>query len=299
MSWLKQYWSSPEYRNSRFIALRRLKRQFKAVPTQEVLDETAWGLPIYCVPTDPLDSQIWYRGMVDIEVAESLWRLARHGTTTADVGANIGFMTGVLASRLDAGSQIFSFEPNPMILPRLRRNVEAWMRRPGSAKMTVVDKAVGDAPGVVTLYVPSEDGINSAVGTLEPDGSAFELHHKVEVQATTLDDLFPTETLDLLKLDVERHEAAVLRGASNMLAEGRVRTIVYEDLGAGDDDVLSILKASGFVVVGVRAGLKGPLLVRDDEDPEREPANRIATMEPDRVFRIMETPGWRCLARGQ
>lgn len=297
MSWLSQYLTSPEYRNSRFIAFRRFKRQLRRVPEGEVLDETAWGLPIYCVPSDPLDSQIWYRGMVDIEVAETLWRLARPGTVVADVGANIGFMTGVLASRLDPSAAIHSFEPNPLILERLRKNVDLWRKRDNAPQISVVDKAVGDAPGTVTLYLPSEDGINSAVGTLEPTGSAFELHHKVEVEATTLDSLFPSETIDLLKLDVERHEASVLRGAAKLLSDGRIRTIVYEDLGAGDDAVLEILKAAGFTVLGIRADTAGPVLVRDHDDPEREPANRIATLEPDRVFAIMGESGWKCLSR--
>ena len=50
----------------------------------------------------------------------------------------------------------------------------------------------------------------------------------MSVECATLDSLFPTETIDLLKIDVEGAELQVLKGAERMLSERRVRDIILE-----------------------------------------------------------------------
>ena len=45
------------------------------------------------------------------------------------------------------------------------------------------------------------------------------------VAVTTLDAYCSERGIDALKLDVQGHEPAVLRGSARMLAEGRIRTI--------------------------------------------------------------------------
>jgi FkbM family methyltransferase len=172
MSRIQQFRTVPEYRGSKWVAWRRLKRQFKTAPATEILDETAWGMKILCVPADPLDSHIWYRGMIDLEVAECLSRLVRPVTTVADVGANIGFMAGVVAEKLGANGEVIAFEPNPQVTPRLNRNVELWRKRPGAPKITVVENAVSDAPGEVTMHLVNAEGTNTAAGPL-PLRAAF------------------------------------------------------------------------------------------------------------------------------
>ena len=43
-----------------------------------------------------------------------------------------------------------------------------------------------------------------------------------------LDDEIPVERIDVLKVDVEGYEPAVLRGAARLLSEGRVGAVVCE-----------------------------------------------------------------------
>ena len=62
--------------------------------------------------------------MYETEVTESLWRLARVGDLAVDVGANIGYMTSILAVKAGARGKINSFEPHPTIFQRLRLNVK-------------------------------------------------------------------------------------------------------------------------------------------------------------------------------
>ena len=48
------------------------------------------------------------------------------------------------------------------------------------------------------------------------------------VRLDTLDDLLPSETIDVLKIDVEGGESQVLLGAQRIINEKRVRHIIME-----------------------------------------------------------------------
>jgi hypothetical protein len=52
----------------------------------------------------------------------------------------------------------------------------------------------------------------------------------------------------LIKLDVEGHEAAVLRGLSAALADPRCKLVVFEDHVTEDSEVKRFLRTHGFIM---------------------------------------------------
>jgi FkbM family methyltransferase len=133
--------------------------------------------------------------------------------TVADVGANVGFHTVVIAREVGPSGEVHAFEPLPETVGLLRANV--W--RHGCDNVTLHEAAATDAPGTVSLE-------------LDPDGrsGAHLAEGGIEVAATTLDAALGGRRLDVLKLDVEGAEPLVLRGARDVLAASPALIAVVE-----------------------------------------------------------------------
>src|ERR1700682_4087610 len=64
-----------------------------------------WGTSIYVHPEHHIGRAIWHLGLYDLAVTEALWRLVDSGELAVDIGANIGYMTGVMAVRAGASGR--------------------------------------------------------------------------------------------------------------------------------------------------------------------------------------------------
>lgn len=140
------------------------------------------------------------------------------GELVFDVGAHVGDRTAAFA---DLGARVVALEPNPALVPWLRRLVG---RRPG---VTVVEHAVGAEAGRARLALSEATPTLSTVASewrerIVRDNPTFRRarwDREVEVEVTTLDDLIETYgEPSFCKIDVEGHEAAVLEGLSRPLA---------------------------------------------------------------------------------
>jgi FkbM family methyltransferase len=143
-------------------------------------------------------------------------RLAVSSRTVLDVGANIGLYACLAARHAPDGAQIIAFEPVPENLRYLARN----LRENGlTGRVQVQPLAVGDRVGEITLFTVEGDvsiGTHS-VSAHNASGSSTTLR----VPVTTLDAVVArlcAGPVDLLKVDVEGFEGAVLDGARDLLA---------------------------------------------------------------------------------
>lgn len=150
------------------------------------------------------------------EIYESL-QYERHadfipqsGWTVFDVGANIGVFTVLQATQ---GAIVYSFEPNPDSYSRLSRNVAANKLRD---RVRLFPTALGDERGVGSLHVIGGGTTGGVVTPVEADASAS----GVAVPIATLDEVvstLPGSSIDLLKIDAEGSEVAILRGGERTL----------------------------------------------------------------------------------
>ena len=129
-----------------------------------------------------------------------------------DVGANIGYFTGLMSKLAGAGGRVLAVEPEPNNLRLLRENV----RRNGLSNVEVFAVGLGAEEGSAALgiYKPSNRGRHSIV---DADGKP-----QITIPVRRLDDLVresaPTvNTWSLLKMDVEGYEGFVLEGAKETL----------------------------------------------------------------------------------
>lgn len=160
-------------------------------------------------------------GRWEPHVERCIRRLLRPGDTAIDVGANLGYFTASMAQRVGEEGQVFSFEPVPPTFDRLRLSVSLN----DFGQVTALPVALGDSDGTAEIaFDPRFAGSASLHGSR----TARSESHLVPVRR--LDDLVAAGEVGrprLLKIDVEGHELAVIRGALRTISEAQP-FIVFE-----------------------------------------------------------------------
>ena len=149
------------------------------------------------------------------------------GLVIFDVGASFGDFTSAALEAMPPGTVIHAFEPSHTAMAKFRGTIAG---HPKAHQVRAHTIGLSNSKGNATLYAPFN---GSGIGTLHP--APFDVLGSTKaieaVELTTID-VFCSEhgieRIDLLKLDVEGHELAVLQGARGMIDAGRVRFIQFE-----------------------------------------------------------------------
>lgn len=134
-----------------------------------------------------------------------------------DVGANIGLMA-IPVLYAEPQCRVISFDPSVNVLPSLRKTMAG---APFGDRWTLVEKAVGAAPGTITFTLSSE--ANSLFDGIRPTQRVASAA-QVQVEMTTLDQVWTDlerPRVSVIKIDVEGAESEVLRGAAEVLRAER------------------------------------------------------------------------------
>ncbi|MDP4013851.1 MAG: FkbM family methyltransferase [Candidatus Nanopelagicales bacterium] len=131
-------------------------------------------------------------------------KLARSSVRFLDVGAYTGIYS--LIACADGPGEAIAFEPNPAVRPLLARNIRA---NNFDHRVTVIPKAASDTPGTATMTIP----FDTTAARLDASGTG------PCVEVTTVDDVLAGRRVDIMKIDVERLEPQVLKGAANSLSQ--------------------------------------------------------------------------------
>jgi FkbM family methyltransferase len=185
-----------------------------------------------CDLSETLQRQFYFFGTYFVEQALlDCWQtLAKTAQVIFDVGANAGIYS-LAAISSNPAATVYAFEPTPEIATRLRLAAAFNQLH----QLNVQESAVSDAQGhVMLIRCRGAKGSNEGMNFIQREGEVGE-----RVRAETLDAFCrdrSIDRIDLLKIDVQGHEAAVLRGASELLNEGRIDMILME-LNWWADDV--------------------------------------------------------------
>lgn len=159
-----------------------------------------------------------------------------------DVGANIGIFAVAQARR---GARVYAFEPNPEPRRRLVKTVQA---NGLDQAITVLPYALSSEAGHGTLSIQDNYTPGAAITVTPPSWNEPAAGAAIDV--TTLDDVagrLAVERIDLIKIDTEGAETAVLTGAGRSLR--RVERIVLEYHGSQDARTIeTLLVEQGFVI---------------------------------------------------
>lgn len=176
-----------------------------------------------------------------------------------DVGANIGAIAEKYR-RLFSGAKIYAFEPFPEVYNELSRKMS------GDQRIIPCKLALGSAQAKKSLRVNASSATNSLLETEESAASYWgvglmDTTTTVEVPVATIDEFCRdkrVETIDILKMDTQGTELEVLKGATGMLSDGRIRVIYTEMLVAPSykgqskpHELMAFLDGFGYELCGI------------------------------------------------
>lgn len=170
-----------------------------------------------------LASNLYWKGLDGYEPATSrtLQFFFPRVTSFVDAGANYGFYS-LLGALWNPDLRITAFEPVPQIREGLVRNVGLnHLER----QIRVIPAALSNKSGRATMYLPSSDVTDvESTGTLVEDSWQRKKNSpRLEIESVTFDEFEKSYAMkvELVKIDVEDHEASVLEGMQGTLRRDR------------------------------------------------------------------------------
>lgn len=182
---------------------------------------------------DHIQSIIRSGSFYELEELELIARVAGAPKRILDVGANIGNHSVYFAHRFDA-ELVAPVEPNPLVVSLLRENLRLnW--RP-SMDLRLVGAGLSDRRGSGEMIVASTANLGGARLDQTAGGS---------LPVYRGDDIFPDQAFDLIKIDVEGMELAVVAGLSEVLRRSDA-TVFLEVLIGNIDEAIAQMQALGY-----------------------------------------------------
>jgi FkbM family methyltransferase len=267
---------SAERAIDRFIRQPRRRKAWAAM--REPFDhQGARGRRFRLHPGEFVDSVIFMEGMYERRFLELLLRRFRSGTML-DIGANIGNHTIVLAEVFD---RVHAFEPNPVVLDRLRYNVGINQL---DSKVVIHPVGLGDTSGDFA-FVQNDDGNLGGSGFVNPDEGSAVAGKKI-LRVENADDYIERlglDRIDFIKIDVEGWEPSLFAGLVKTIS--RFRPIIAFEYHANVAPITDFQK--------IRATLPGYVLAEASHAPPHGMMQKLAWNTVHRglpVLDVLESP---------
>lgn len=205
-------------------------------------------------------------GFIPIDIANAeesfLQRLELEGKTVFDIGGWEGVFTLFFARRVGEKGAVITFEPNPDNYQRILENV----RLNHFSNVQLRPFAIAEEPGETSLVLERH---LTGTGTLDA-GARARVEQKrdarvYQVQVDSLDHQIQAYKLplpDLVKIDVEGMELAVLKGMADLISRSKPQLFIeVHRTSSGTEarnarDVVGWLLSQGYSILHVESGQK-------------------------------------------
>jgi FkbM family methyltransferase len=161
----------------------------------------------------------YWLGTYEPELQLALRHFVRPGWVAYDLGANIGYLSLMLARLVGTGGHVFAVEALPANLERLRQNLALNHLQ---STVEVVAAAVTDQPGLVQFLVGPSIGMGKAAGSAGRE--SIDYTEQISVLGLSLDDFVYAQgnpPPQVVKMDIEGGELLALPGMRRLLREAR------------------------------------------------------------------------------
>jgi FkbM family methyltransferase len=191
----------------------------RAAPTGLVEVKVAGGdLAGFTILLDMQVDKDYWLGTYEPELQSALRELIPPGAIIFDVGANIGYVSLLLAKAAGESGKVFAFEALPSNVDQLRRNVALNNMQ---KRVMVIDRAVTRSSGPVNFLVHASGGMGKVAGSA---GREDKYESEVSVLGISLDEFVYGQgnpAPQVVKMDIEGGEVLALPGMQRVLNEAR------------------------------------------------------------------------------
>jgi FkbM family methyltransferase len=205
-------------------------------------------------------------GFWEMWVTEVIAAMVRPGMVVADIGANLGYFTVLMAQLVGRTGHVHAFEPNPRMVDLLHRSLEV---NGFSQHVSLHQVGLCAENGTdLALIIPPGEPKNAhivSLGEVLPE-------HGVRVPGVRLDSRAEWAKIEFAKIDVEGAEQLIWAGSQGLLDNRTLKTVILEFTPgryADPGDFLDRLTAPGFTLsridyhVGIEPITKQDVLARD------------------------------------
>jgi FkbM family methyltransferase len=154
--------------------------------------------------------------------------LCDDSSVSVDIGANLGVYSYLMRQH---SKSVIAFEPNPFYANMVRRALK---------DIRVIEAAVSDHEGTSVLRVPLTQ-MTAGMGTIEQENTLDRVpFQEIKISIVTIDSL-KLANAGFIKIDVEGHELAALRGAIATIEGSRPNFLIEAEERHRKDAVISVL----------------------------------------------------------
>lgn len=233
---------------------RLLRRQLnRAAPQGLALVTVAAGLlQDMRLSLDLQSEKDYWLGTYEPVLQDALSALVKPGMTAYDVGANIGYISLMLARLTGAGGRVLAFEALPENVARLRANLALNGMQ---ERVTVVAAAVVEQSKPVSFLIGPSGGMGKAQGSAGRQDVAYS--ESITVDGLALDEFVyqgSSPIPDLVKIDIEGGEVLALPGMRRLLQEARPVVLMELHGPQAAQVVWTILTDSGYRICQMQPG---------------------------------------------
>ncbi|MBV1774386.1 FkbM family methyltransferase [Burkholderiaceae bacterium DAT-1] len=187
-------------------------------------------------------------------ITNMIQKMVLPGSTIIDIGANVGYYSLIMASLTGEQGKVYSFEANPRTFDLLQKSIAI---NGFSSRILAEQRAVYSHSGTLTFHCYEREQGGSSIN--QPTCS--EPYSTIEVSAISLDERFDGQRIDLIKMDAEGAELAILKGARKLLqANPQINIVTEINKGALESAGHSVAKLLQFAA---EQGFS-PLLIATD-----------------------------------
>lgn len=207
------------------------------------------NVKLICKPNSSYAGLVVYTKLPEYEEMMFMYNYTKPSDTIIDVGANIGAVSVLLASKLTTG-RLYAFEPTLIAYNELIDNIELNNQ---NSKVVPEKFLVSNRAGTESFYLGQHSETNSLISDNESISE--------KIKSTTLDlycERKKIKHVNLLKIDVEGAEPKVLEGSARLLKNALIDTIVLEInprselIGYTEDYILKLLKSYKYSIFSIK-----------------------------------------------
>lgn len=234
--------SAPNFKGKLFLLERFYQLFLRETGT---LPSTTWtGVKLSLYMEDRIQRRMFIKKCHEYETEIHLLNFALKATGFIDIGANIGYMSLMIANRYP-NMPVYAFEPNPNNLKRIEINKQLN----NLSNININNLCISDTPDEVVFAVPPEN--ESGWGRIDTLESSLDKFIKVTSKAETLDNLFHGGFFgdikpNLIKIDIEGFEERALLGAREYIQ--KIKPVLCVEL---NEDCLVACNSSSIKIINL------------------------------------------------